>query len=61
MIDGFRVRKGLRSAVIAAGTFGLMYYGLEGTNGVLAGLLALIGAVTVGFGWAKIWPEPENK
>jgi hypothetical protein len=59
MMDGLRIRKALRSIVIAGGTFGLMYYGLEGADGVLAGLLVLIGAVTVGFGWAKVWPEPK--
>jgi hypothetical protein len=59
MIDGLRIRKGLRAAAIALGTFGLIYYGLEGADGVLAGLLVLIGAITVGFGWAKVWPAPR--
>jgi len=60
MMDGLRIRKGLRAAVIALGTFGLIYYGLEGANGTLAGLLVLIGAIAVGFGWAKVWPEPRQ-
>jgi hypothetical protein len=59
MIDGLRIRKALRSIVIAGATFVLIYYGLEGANGVLAGLLVLIGATAVGIGWAKVWPEPK--
>lgn len=60
MTDGLRIRKALRAIVIAAGTFGLMYYGLEGANGVLAGLLVLIGAIAVGMWWAKeVWPAPK--
>jgi hypothetical protein len=59
MMDGLHIRKALRSIVIACGTFVLIYYGLEEANGVLAGLLVLIGAIAVGFGWAKVWPEPK--
>jgi hypothetical protein len=55
------IRKALRMIVIAGTTLALMYYGLEGTNGVLTGLLVLIGACTIGVGWTKVWPEPEDK
>jgi hypothetical protein len=60
MIDGWRIRKALRSIVIAGTTFALIYYGLEGASGTLAGLLVLIGAIAVGVGWAKVWPEPKR-
>ena len=60
MMDGWRIRKALRSIVIAGSTFGLIYYGLEGANGMLASLLVLIGAIAVGMGWAKVWVEPKR-
>ena len=60
MIDGLLIRKALRSIVIAGTTLVLIYYGLEGTNGTLAGFLVLIGAIAVGMGWAKVWPEPDR-
>jgi hypothetical protein len=60
MIDGWRIHKAVRWVVIAAGTFILMYYGLEGAKSVLAGLLVFIGASAVGVGWTKAWPEPPK-
>jgi hypothetical protein len=58
MMDRLRVRKVLRAFLIGVTTLALIHYGLKGTDGLLAGLLVVIGAIAVGMGGAKVWPEP---
>jgi len=64
MIDGWRIHNVLRGIVIGGTTFGLMYLGLEGMTGgernTFAGLLVVIGAISVGAWLAKEWAEPKR-
>lgn len=46
----------VRIAILATATIAIIYYGIEGTHTVLAGLLVLIGAVAISIWFASnVW------
>ena len=58
----WRVRCVWRLLVIVGVTLVLMIWGLKGTldGDIVATLLVLIGAIAVGYGISKVWPEPKR-
>ena len=60
----WRARCVWRLLVIVGVTLVLMSWGLKGTldgdKGLVATLLVLIGAIAVGYGISKVWPEPKR-
>ncbi len=60
----WRLRCVWRLLVIVGVTVVLMSLGLKGTQGgdkgFVATLLVLIGAIAVGYGISKVWPEPKR-
>jgi hypothetical protein len=55
----WQARRAFRLVVIIGCCFAALDYALDQTQGVLAGLLVIIGAIAVGVGWAKVWPAPR--
>jgi hypothetical protein len=56
----WRLRRWGRLTVILGCCLAASYFALKEVSGYLASLLVLIGAATVGMGWAKAWPGPEK-
>jgi hypothetical protein len=57
----WQAHRAFRLVVIIGCCFAALDYALDETQGMLAAAFVIVGAVTVGVGWAKVWREPENR
>jgi hypothetical protein len=56
----WQVSQAVRLLVIGGGTLALIYYGVYETTSQFAAWLVVIGAIALGMGCSRVWPEPKR-